>query len=41
MRWSIVLLFFAVGINPVCADDQPEWKEFAPKEGRFKVLMGD
>ncbi len=39
MRWSCVLLLFAVGANPICADDQPEWKEFASKEGRFKVLM--
>src|SRR5260370_32434853 len=39
MRWSIALLFFTVGISSICADDQPEWKEFASKKGRFKVLM--
>jgi hypothetical protein len=39
MRWSIALIFVAVGAITVSADDQPEWKEFAPKEGRFKVLM--
>jgi hypothetical protein len=39
MRWPFVLLCFAVVANPIGADDQPAWKEFASKEGRFKVLM--
>jgi hypothetical protein len=39
MRWSIALLLVAVGAISVSADDQPEWKEFTSKEGRFKVLM--
>jgi hypothetical protein len=39
MRWSPVFVFVALGAASVCADDQPEWKEFASKEGRFKVLM--
>jgi hypothetical protein len=39
MRWSIAVLFVAVGAISGSADDQPDWKEFASKEGRFKVLM--
>lgn len=39
MRLSLVLLSLAVGAALACADDQPEWKEFASKDGRFKVLM--
>jgi hypothetical protein len=39
MRMSIVLLSVALGAALACADTQPEWKEFASKEGRFKVLM--
>jgi hypothetical protein len=39
MRWTLALLFFTVGSNPTHADDPREWKEFASKEGRFKVLM--
>src|SRR5262245_66507693 len=39
MRWSITLLFAAIGAISVPADDQPDWKEFASREGRFQVLM--
>jgi hypothetical protein len=35
----MALLCVAVGAITVCADDEPDWKEFACKEGRFKVLM--
>ena len=39
MRLGLVLLFFMAGVNSVSGADEPQWKEFAPKEGRFKVLM--
>jgi hypothetical protein len=39
MRWSLVLLCVAVSAVCVRADDRPDWKEFASKEGRFKVQM--
>jgi hypothetical protein len=39
MRSLLVLLVLAVGAAAVSADDKPAWKEFASKEGRFKVLM--
>jgi hypothetical protein len=39
MRPSLLLLFIAVGAARVQAEDKPEWKEFASKEGRFTVLM--
>ena len=39
MRWPITLLFIAALATSASADDQPGWKEFASKEGRFKVLM--
>jgi hypothetical protein len=39
MGWTLGLLLFTVGINMTSADAPREWKEFASKEGRFKVLM--
>jgi hypothetical protein len=39
MRTFNVMLLFAIGVPFGHAADQPEWKEFASKEGRFKVLM--
>ncbi len=39
MRLMLLSLTFAIGTVSVHASDQPEWKEFVSKEGRFKVLM--
>ena len=39
MRSSVVMLLFALASTLAYAGDEPEWKEFASKEGRFKVLM--
>jgi hypothetical protein len=39
MRWSFGLLFVAILVTALQAGDSPEWKEFASKDGRFKVLM--
>jgi hypothetical protein len=39
MRPSRLLLCLAIVATPLHADDKPEWKEFATKEGRFKVQM--
>jgi hypothetical protein len=39
MRWSIALLFVALPAISGVADEPTEWKEFASKDGRFKVLM--
>jgi hypothetical protein len=39
MRWLIVLSFLCFSLGLACADEPSEWKEFASKEGRFKVLM--
>jgi hypothetical protein len=38
MRSSIVMLF-AFAATLAYAGDEPEWREFASKQGRFKVLM--
>ena len=35
----IALLVGALGVSAVVADEPSEWKEFASKDGRFKVLM--
>jgi hypothetical protein len=39
MRSSIAVLIIAVEVSCASADDQADWKEFASKDGRFKVLM--
>jgi hypothetical protein len=39
MWWSSTFLVFVLGAFSVHAGDQPEWKEFASKEGRFKIVM--
>jgi len=36
---SVAMLLFALASTLAYAGDEPEWKEFASKEGRFKVLM--
>jgi hypothetical protein len=39
MRWSIAVLFVAVGTLSVSADDELAWKVFSSAEGHTKVLM--
>jgi len=39
MRLSIVALCLAVVAPSARCDDQPEWKEFVAKDGRFKISM--
>jgi hypothetical protein len=39
MKWPIITLLSTVLATSVRADDSPGWKEFASKEGQFKVLM--
>ena len=39
MRSFLVLISLAAGSTCLHADHQPKWKEFASKEGGFKVVM--
>jgi hypothetical protein len=39
MRMPIAPLFLVAGVALTSAADAPEWKEFASREGRFKILL--